>query len=132
MAAPDVNSTKTDASVTLQEFETMAKRGRIHMAAEDTIEPSEADLNKAKSPVDLGRLYGYSEDDIASFYLRRRGGLPGIAYEEYISDLSTPTFLRRNHVLQNKRLRDSNERLHPRLCRPFDRYLAPAIDCRSI
>jgi hypothetical protein len=87
----DVSNT-TNESVTLQEFETMAKRGRIHMTTEDLVEPSKRDRNRAKSPVDLGRLYGYSEDDIACFYLRRRGGLPDVAYEEYICDLKCAHF----------------------------------------
>jgi hypothetical protein len=51
----DVSNT-TNESVTLQEFETMAKRGRIHMTTEDLVEPSKRDRNRAKSPVDLGRL----------------------------------------------------------------------------
>jgi hypothetical protein len=60
-------TTSDDKRVTLQEFETMAKRGRIHMASEDdTAEPSKADLNKATSPLDFGRLYGYSEASILS------------------------------------------------------------------
>jgi hypothetical protein len=66
--------------------------GRLHMAADDTVEPSKEDLSNAQSPVDLGRLYGYSGDDIACFYLRRRGGLPDIAYEEYICDLKSSNF----------------------------------------
>jgi hypothetical protein len=86
------NNSATFQSPTLQQFESMAMRGRLHMAADDTVEPSEEDLSNAQSPVDLGRLYGYSEDDIACFYLRRRGGLPDIAYEEYISDLKSANF----------------------------------------
>jgi hypothetical protein len=31
----------------------MAKRGRIHMAAEDMVEPSELDLDRARSPIDV-------------------------------------------------------------------------------
>ncbi len=92
MPQSDDNSTTNDESVTLQEFESMAKRGRIHMAAEDMVEPSKRDLNRAKSPVDFGRLYGYSEDDIACFDPRRRGGLPDIARAEYICDLKCANF----------------------------------------
>ena len=39
--------------VTLQKFKTMAKRGRIHNSAEDTVTPSKNDLNKASSQLDL-------------------------------------------------------------------------------
>jgi hypothetical protein len=41
---------------------------------------------KVKTAYDLGKLYEYSEDDIAAFYLARRGGLEKHAYEEYIED----------------------------------------------
>jgi hypothetical protein len=92
MPISDENLASSFQSPTLQKFEAMANRGRIHMAAEDTVEPSEEDRSDARSPVDLGRLYGYSEDDIACFYLRRRGGLPDIAYEEYIYDLKSANF----------------------------------------
>ena len=54
MAPSNNNSTTNADGVTLQEFETMAKRGRIHMAAEDMVKPSKADLNKARSPLDFG------------------------------------------------------------------------------
>jgi hypothetical protein len=91
MPMSDDNSA-TFQSPTLQQFEAMAKRGRLHMAADDAVEPSKEDLSNAQSPVDLGRLYGYSEDDIACFYLRRRDGLPDIAYEEYICDLKSANF----------------------------------------
>ena len=70
----------------------MAKRGRIHNSAEDTVTPSKNDLNKASSQLDLGRLYGYSEDDIACFYLKRRGGRADIAHAEYICDLKRANF----------------------------------------
>ena len=43
-------------------------------------------LKKAETPYDYGKSYGYSEDDIAAFYLKRRGGNKEIAYEEFISD----------------------------------------------
>jgi hypothetical protein len=79
MNTSDRNSTNRGATVTLQEFEMMAKRGRIHMAAEDIVQPSDLDLDKARSPIDFGRLYGYSEDDIACFYLKRRRGRVDIA-----------------------------------------------------
>jgi hypothetical protein len=34
-------------NITLEEFEAMARRGRIHIADEATVEPSKVDLNKA-------------------------------------------------------------------------------------
>ena len=70
-----------------KEFEEMAARGRLHDYSErDTVIPSDPDLDKAQSPLDLGRLYGYTEDDIACFYnFRRRGH--SIAYTEYVRDL---------------------------------------------
>ena len=79
-------------NVTLQEFEAMAKRGRIHTSAEDTIKPRKADLIRAESAVDFGRLYGYSEDDIACFYLKRRRGRVDIAYSEYVQDCRGANF----------------------------------------
>jgi len=46
-----------------------------------------ARLKNANSPIEFGRAYGYSDADIAQFYIRRRGGNKGIAYREYLSDL---------------------------------------------
>jgi hypothetical protein len=55
---------------TRQEFKQMAARGRLH-----TVIPTDSELDEAQSLVDLGRLYGYTEDDIAHFYkFRRRAG----------------------------------------------------------
>jgi hypothetical protein len=69
-----------------KEFEEMAARGRLHESERDLVIPSDADLDTAQSPLDLGRLYGYSEDDIAHYYnFRRRGH--HTAYTEYIRDL---------------------------------------------
>ena len=67
------------------EFEQMAARGRLHKD-DNTVIPTDSDLDKAQSPVDLGRLYGYSEDDIAHFYRVRRRELE-TAYTEYVQDL---------------------------------------------
>jgi hypothetical protein len=70
---------------TRKEFEEMAARGRLH-TEDDRFIPSNSDLDEAQSPVDLGRLYGFTEDDIAHFYnFRRRGH--HIAYTEYVRDL---------------------------------------------
>jgi hypothetical protein len=70
---------------TRKEFEEMAARGRLH-GDDNTFIPSEADLDEAQSPVELGRLYGFSEDDIAHFYKARRRGQEA-AYTEYVRDL---------------------------------------------
>ena len=70
---------------TRKEFERMAARGRLHKD-DNTVIPTDSDLDKAQSPVDLGRLYGYSEDDIAHFYRVRRRELE-TAYTEYVQDL---------------------------------------------
>jgi hypothetical protein len=72
---------------TLEEFQVMAKRGRIHLSDDDTVTPSKAELERAKTPIDLGRVYGYSEDDIAHFYLVRFRGQVDQAYCQYISHL---------------------------------------------
>lgn len=69
-----------------KEFEEMATRGRLHTLSErDTVIPSNSELDKAQSPLDLGQLYGYSEDDIAHYYRARRRDCQ-IAYTEYVRD----------------------------------------------
>ena len=70
---------------TRKEFEEMAARGRLHKD-DNTVIPSDSDLEDAQSPIELGRLYGYTEDDIAHFYNVRRHG-HDVAYIEYIQDL---------------------------------------------
>jgi len=68
---------------TRKEFEEMAARGRLHR--DDSFIPSDSDLDNAQSPVELGRLYGFSEDDIAHFYIfhwRKHD----TAYSEYVRD----------------------------------------------
>ena len=42
---------------TRQEFEQMAARGRLHKE-DNTVIPTDSELDEAQSPVDLGRLYG--------------------------------------------------------------------------
>jgi hypothetical protein len=69
-----------------REFEEMAARGRLHEWERATIVPSDTELDSAQSPVDLGRLYGFTEDDIAHFYYSRRQGQT-VAYAEYVRDL---------------------------------------------
>jgi hypothetical protein len=70
---------------TRKEFERMAARGRLH-TDDDAVIPTDSELDEAQSPVELGRLYGYSEDDIAHFYKVRRRDLE-TAYTEYLRDL---------------------------------------------
>ncbi len=68
---------------TRKEFEEMAARGRLHK--DDSFIPSDSDLDDAQSPLELGRLYGFSEDDIARFYAfhwRKHA----IGYSEYVRD----------------------------------------------
>jgi hypothetical protein len=56
-----------------EEFEEMALRGRLHEWLERiSVIPSDSELETAQSPLDLGRLYGYSEEDIAHYYWSRR------------------------------------------------------------
>ena len=43
-------------------------------------------LKNAKTAAEYGRIYGYSDDDIAAFYLKRRGGDPDLAYEEFVRE----------------------------------------------
>jgi hypothetical protein len=73
---------------TRQEFEQMAARGRLHKQ-DNTVIPTDSELDEAQSPVDLGRLYGYTEDDIAHFYKFRRR-VPEAAYIEYVRDYNKP------------------------------------------
>jgi hypothetical protein len=73
--------------ITRDEFEAMAKRGRLWKADEPTPRPpSDAELQAARTPLDHGRAHGFSEDDIAHFYWWRRRGHVG-AFEEYAADL---------------------------------------------
>ena len=45
-------------------------------------------LQNARTPIEYGKSYGYSDDDIAAFYLKRAGGIEELAYSEYQSDLN--------------------------------------------
>ena len=47
-----------------------------------------AAIRNAQTPLDYGRPYGYSDDDIAAFYVRRRGGDVEQAYKEYTEDFT--------------------------------------------
>jgi hypothetical protein len=63
----------------------MAARGQLHKE-DTTLIPTDSELDEAQSPLELGRLYGFSEDDIAHFYRSRRR-TPETAYDEYVRDL---------------------------------------------
>jgi hypothetical protein len=70
---------------TRKEFEQMAARGQLHKENSALI-PTDSQLDELQSPIELGRLYGYSEEDIAHFYRNRRRELE-TAYTEYVRDL---------------------------------------------
>jgi len=73
-------------------FRSFARSGRMRQAGEKgELKPSEADLSKAQSAIDYVCLYGYSEPDIAAFYLERRGGHP-VGYYEYLRDYVKAVF----------------------------------------
>ena len=77
----------SEKAPTREEFAAMAARGRLWQHDEPSpCTPTPEKLNQAKTPLDYGRAYGYSEDDIAHFYnFRRRGHV--MAYDEYLHDL---------------------------------------------
>ncbi len=70
----------------------MAARGRLWRHDEPSpCAPTPEKLKQATTPLDYGRAYGYSEDDIAHFYnFRRRGH--AMAYDEYLHDLKHSAF----------------------------------------
>lgn len=43
-------------------------------------------IESAQTPIDFGKAYGYSDEDIAAFYLQRRGGDKEAAYKDFLSD----------------------------------------------
>lgn len=43
-------------------------------------------LRSASNPYEYGKAYGYSEEDIASFYKKLRGGDEGVAFQEFLRD----------------------------------------------
>jgi hypothetical protein len=72
-------------------------------------------LKKAETPYDYGKSYGYSEEDIAAFYLQRRGGVKEIAYEEFISDKNnyiqkteTKKIIKKNKLIRQFALSDND------------------------
>ena len=46
-------------------------------------------ITNAKTPFEFGRAHGYSDDDIAAFYVKRRGGDVDLGYAEYAQDIPT-------------------------------------------
>ena len=54
--------------------------------------PSDSELETAQSPLDLGRLYGYREEDIAHYYWSRRRDCQ-TAYIEYVRDFENAKIL---------------------------------------
>jgi len=76
---------------TFDEFVTMAERGTVHKATGKDL-PFEG---SAKTPISLGIINGYSNDDIAAFYVKRSNpvklsklGLK-VAYEDFVADHAT-------------------------------------------
>jgi hypothetical protein len=45
-------------------------------------------IESANNPASFGKAYGYSDDDIAAFYLARRQGNKNLAYKDYVNDQS--------------------------------------------
>ena len=85
-----------------KEFEEMAQRGRLHEWLERiSVIPSDSELETAQSPLDLGRLYGYSEEDIAHYYWS-----PGATAKPHIlstsGTLRTPSYLHGPPPTRNK------------------------------
>ena len=43
-------------------------------------------IESAKTPIDYGKAYGYSDEDIAAFYVARRGGNKELGYKDFLND----------------------------------------------
>jgi hypothetical protein len=67
---------------TEKEFFQMARRGKLH---QDAGKPTPGET-PTSTPLQLGRLNGYSMDDIAHFYAKR-GGFQPFTYQEFLADL---------------------------------------------
>lgn len=82
------NRPKRPWDMTLEEFREAVGRGKLHQATGQAI----AGESEATSPIQMGELNGYSDDDIAHFYAKRAGiGTPNklsveIGYDELLSD----------------------------------------------
>jgi hypothetical protein len=69
----------------VKDFEEIAKQGRIHSATGKFSKAEEA----AKTPISSGETAGYSESDIAKFFVDRRGGRSDLAAYDYVKALHT-------------------------------------------
>jgi hypothetical protein len=45
-----------------------------------------AAIKNAETPLEYARAFGYTDDDAAAFYLKRRGGNVAVGYADFISD----------------------------------------------
>jgi len=64
-------------------------------------------IKLAENPAEIGKLSGYSDADIAAFYLKRRGGDKKAAFQEYKSDLADARAKERDQI--RKRSREQTE-----------------------
>jgi len=55
-------------------------------------------IKLAENPAEIGKLSGYSDADIAAFYLKRRGGDKKAAFQEYRSDLADARAKERDQI----------------------------------
>jgi hypothetical protein len=60
-------------------------------------------IKSAENPAEIGKLSGYSDADIAAFYLKRRGGDKKAAFQEYRSDLADARAKERDQIRQRSR-----------------------------
>ena len=70
---------------TFAEFLEMVARGRLWRWDDPATpySPTKEEMDACGSCLELGRLHGYSEDDIAHFY---KHGMEYAAYEQYLDD----------------------------------------------
>ena len=66
-----------------EQFDLLASKGKIHQALGKDL-PGEKHV---LTPIGWGLVNGYSNADIAHFYLKRRGGHSDSAYQEFKDDL---------------------------------------------
>ena len=63
-------------------------------------------IKSAENPAEIGKLSGYSDADVAAFYLKRRGGDKKTAFQEYRSDLADARAKERDQIRQRSRQQD--------------------------
>ncbi len=78
--SPDKTSVEPQS---VKDFRDIAQQGRIHSATGKFTKAEEA----AKTPISSGETAGYSQSDIAKFFLERRGGKEDIAAYDYVKAL---------------------------------------------